>query len=375
MRTRKILFLQHSGNLGGAPKSLYQLAALVGESGFDFSIWVLGKGENRSLFGKLGGRVTYTSASYIFHASVVGPSGLKTIVRNILSVFISFFIALKIAVTERDVDIIYLNSSSLCFYGLFLKLFLRKRLICHLREPLKSTLLGRVIQLTSNISVDEFIAISEQEAFQFNKSNVTVVPNYLDTDIFTMSASTKLIDFSPDDFEVNIGYFGRITEENGIALIVQIGEIIKKRCLEKKFHVHVFGVSKNESANVKDICSTAKNTISFYPIVDQVEQYMHMCDIIIVPFQTPHFSRAQIEAMTIGKIVIASDIDPLNRHITDGIDGILVKSCDANSWFAKIEEVTEDKAYMSYISQKGSEKMANLADHSKLKIIKVLNKI
>ena len=371
---KKILFLQHSPNLGGAPKSLYQLASLARNNGFEYSIWVMGSGRNRKLFDCLDGTITYTEKSYIFHASVVSPYGVRNAVRNILSIFVSFFVAVKIALTEKNVDLIYLNSSSLCFYGLFLRVFLRKRLICHLREPLRRTLAGRIVRFVTGLSVDEFVAISEQEAHQFRKSNVTVAPNYLDTKLFSSGNSPKFTNFKPKEFEVNIGYFGRLTEENGILLIAELGELIKTAELAYKFHIHVFGISGNESEKVKSILLRAPPSLSLYPITENIEQYMGECDIIVVPFVTPHFSRAQIEGMTLGKVVIASNIDPLNKYIKNNVNGILVSETDAQSWFDIICKVSKTKAIMARISKNAEEQMSMLASESKTRILEVLSR-
>ena len=70
---------------------------------------------------------------------------------------------------------------------------------------------------------------------------------------------------------------------------------------------------------------------------------MAATDIVLAPFRHEAFARVVLEAMTLGKTIVASDTGALPELIRDGVTGLLVPHGDAGKLADRVEELIADR--------------------------------
>jgi D-inositol-3-phosphate glycosyltransferase len=76
-----------------------------------------------------------------------------------------------------------------------------------------------------------------------------------------------------------------------------------------------------------------------YIPTSEVPAYYSAADVVVLPYRKIYQSGVLLMAMSYGKPVVASDIEGMTEIITDGVNGYLFVSGDAQSLSAKLVEV------------------------------------
>ncbi|HUT68382.1 MAG TPA: glycosyltransferase family 4 protein [Dehalococcoidales bacterium] len=233
--------------------------------------------------------------------------------------------------------------------------------ICHLHEPLMPTLCTTVLRLKHTPMVGTFhasggkpwytmfspimkwyldrwfrkldgrIAVSKIALEYVNKyfpADYTIIPNGIDTNHFNSHASP--ID-SLNDGKLNILFVGRFEKRKGFDYLLKAYKLVKEETpdcrliavgpgvrLRNKYEKHI---SKN---GLKDVIFTGYSTYSDLP------RYYTTADIVCFPATgRESFGIVLLEAMAIGKPIVASAIDGYASVLTDGVEGIAVPPRDS----------------------------------------------
>lgn len=117
--------------------------------------------------------------------------------------------------------------------------------------------------------------------------------------------------------EVNIGVFGMLRHEKGqIHLINAISSIIRLKNENIRLHIFGSGPDRDHLIDKAKELEIAKNVI-FYGDVANSEEEMQKMDIIAIPSLFESFGYVGLEAMALGKPVIASSVGGLKEIFTD----------------------------------------------------------
>jgi glycosyltransferase involved in cell wall biosynthesis len=88
----------------------------------------------------------------------------------------------------------------------------------------------------------------------------------------------------------------------------------------------------------------APHTAVCVPFTADVRPLYELLEVVLLPSRMEGFSQSLLEAMALGKPVIASGAGGNPELVTDGVDGMLVPALDARSWAAALERVLMDPA-------------------------------
>ena len=89
------------------------------------------------------------------------------------------------------------------------------------------------------------------------------------------------------------------------------------------------------------------------PFTPEVTPLYHLLDAALLPSRMEGFSQSLLEAMALGRPVIASAAGGNPELITDGSDGLLVPPLDPTAWAAALERVLTDPAFASGLGEAG----------------------
>ena len=86
---------------------------------------------------------------------------------------------------------------------------------------------------------------------------------------------------------------------------------------------------------------------------DDVEHYYCASDLVVLPYKKIYQSGVLMMALSYGKPVLASDLEPFKEVITDKKDGFLFKSEDTYDLTRKISVILSDKMNLERVQQNG----------------------
>ncbi len=366
----KITFVQHASKLSGSAWSLQKIVAELASAGRSSEVLFLRKGRALEIYDPSDSVLINGRFLLPFHGSEVSGMNIFLALRNLISLPLSVYGTLR---HLRHTDLLYLNSSSLCFYAFFTRVFYpRTRIIMHLREPLSDNIFGRIIRRVANFSVDQFVAISRNELENMEPQvPCTIVYNYSESSKFFPQRGGSLhhqIRHSKSNAKF-IGYFARVNEENGIEDFLEVAAMLEVR---DDLVFCVYGCTEQQLVSYNRTHRNLKN-VHFFPMVNEVPANLGDLDVLLVPYKVPHFSRSAVEAAMMGIPSVVYDIASLNEIVTDGQTGLVVP-CNAPSAMADALERLVDAPKLMQDLKNGCREHAlvNFSERNFSKIMDVI---
>ena len=257
--------------------------------------------------------------------------------------------------------------------------------ICHLHEPLMPTLCTTVLRLKKSPMVGTFhasggkpwynmfspiakwylnrwfrkldgrIAVSQVALAYVNKyfpSDYTIIPNGVDTRHFHdgVAPVDRL-----NDGKTNILFVGRLEKRKGFDYLLEAYRLIKSEVpdcrliqvgpgvrLRKKYEKYT------RQHEIPDVNFTG------YAVYSDLPRYYKTADIVCFP-ATGRESQGIVllEAMAVGKPVIASNIAGYSSVLTDGVEGTAVPPMDAGKLAEAILRLIKNKQLRHQMGERG----------------------
>ncbi len=309
----KILFVNHSVSLTGAPISCFHIMTRLG-NGFSP---VFATKENGPLIDLLKeSRIRY------YFIQDKGFLGLRYILEFI-----------KIIKSER-VDILHLNTlTPFCKYAGIAGYLLRIPIVWVVREnPMisRSRKLRFWLKKLSNKIV--FVDHDTRNKLLPDFPNTRVIYNGVDLEVFKPSKNDFLFNKLSIDFNSRlIGYIGSITERKGLEYLIKAMTLIKKNYNNIKL-ILIGGYKKDEYEyylKIKRLIEklSLKGEVFFTEIISNmvtIRDAINSLHIVVLPSLEERCSRTLLESLACGKAVVATRVGGTPEIIDDEINGILV---------------------------------------------------
>jgi glycosyltransferase involved in cell wall biosynthesis len=94
------------------------------------------------------------------------------------------------------------------------------------------------------------------------------------------------------------------------------------------------------AAMVRDV--PAPHSVVCLPFTSEIAPLYHLLELALLPSRMEGFSQSLLEAMALGKPVIASAAGGNAELVADGINGLLVAPMDPAAWAGAIERLLGD---------------------------------
>ncbi len=153
---------------------------------------------------------------------------------------------------------------------------------------------------------------------------------------------------------------GRLTSWKGQELFIEAINLVKKELGYEAFHVVILGSDQGRDLFKKKLIRLTEqyrltNQIKFIDHCKDMSLAYKVSDIIVSASIEPEaFGRVAVEAQSMEKLIIASNIGGSNETIINGKTGILFESGDANSLGKKIiQALTMDETSIKLIGKDG----------------------
>jgi glycosyltransferase involved in cell wall biosynthesis len=206
----------------------------------------------------------------------------------------------------------------------------------------------------------------------FNPSIVETVYDGIDADEYCKRVNKNkeeiLAEFNIDSKTYIIGLIGNIREWKGQELLIDSLNILQWQI--PKFHCLLVGdVAKNSDADLKFKEKLIKK-ISKYGLSDKVIFTGYRSDVpdiinaldvqINASIEPDPFPHVILEGMSLGKVVVATNLGGARESIDDGKTGYLVSSKDPLEMAEKIKHVLLDKKLKEAMSNNARERVKKL---------------
>lgn len=334
MNKKKILYIHHGGFKGGASRSLAFLINELDKEIYDVYIAFYTDFEtSKKLFESVGATPikSYVGA---WHGSTVCPVTGGIFLYNIKHIIPTYF-DIKRIVRKINPDLIHLNSTCLCYAAKSIrKSFPNIPIICHVREPLQNGFWGDILRRNCNRYVDRYIAIDSVDAKSIQTvKNVDIIYNFVDFSVYNNQIESDCLKKELDlkKGEKILLYLAKIQPSNGaLEALKALSDLLGRR---EDVHFCIVGGDARDSSKyskeVRDLCDNIPNA-HMIEYRTNVAEIIASSDVMIVPFQAPHFARSIIEAAAMGVPAIASNVGGIDELIVDGETGYLVEAKTQN---------------------------------------------
>jgi len=205
----------------------------------------------------------------------------------------------------------------------------------------------------SFIKADSYIAVSDYVGRQTQKYlnfyfDYTTIYNSVDTDKFSMSNLASVE-------ENTLLFVGTVCEKKGVRQLVQAMPLIKKEIPSIKLKIVgrdlIDKNGKSYIAYLKSyIDSDLEENVQIIGSVphSEIAKYIERAHLCVYPSHMEAMPIAWLEALSMGKTLIASDIGPGHETVINGVTGLLVNPFDVKGLASTIVEVLNNKNFDIY---------------------------
>jgi glycosyltransferase involved in cell wall biosynthesis len=297
------------------------------------------------------------------------PAGLF---QNVLYVLNSIKTGLKI-INNNRIDLIHCNNYSPVFAGLFLSKLTGVPLLVTIHDvaslhgykfwmkwmeqfgglPWIKALIGYVaelltIKLSKNIhTVSE---TSKKDILSFNsKCNVFVIPNSLDLEYYELREDITYGDF--------ILFIGRLIFYKHLEIVIQALKLLKNRCAVRLV-VLGDGPMRNKWEELVDKLDL-KDMVEFKGYVPHRVKlyYLSKCRALVLPSIFEGFGMVILEAWAFKKPVMVADVEPLNKIVDHGLNGLVIDPFNIEEWAKYIATTIMDDFLVKKMGEEGYKKL------------------
>lgn len=166
-------------------------------------------------------------------------------------------------------------------------------------------------------------------------------------------------------------FVGRLIREKGIIEYLEAAKILKEQGVDASFHV-LGGLDANPSAiggeNLKEYIDAG--AVSYHGETDDVLPYLQSCSVFVLPsFYGEGLPKSALEAMSVGRPLIMTDVVGCRDLIREGVNGFLVQPRNADCLAKAMRRFCDDYALlgkMGGMSRKMAEDMYDVLEVNKI---------
>lgn len=337
-----VLFVDQSGELGGAELSLLDIVRARKAAGYDRDKVVLfADGPLSKRLNALSVEVEVIS----FNRKVGKQAGIAI---QLLAIPAAYQVIRRIAAAARDHDAVYANTQKAIVLGGMAARLAKRPLVAHLHDVLEAAHFSRsnrrVSVLCMNACATAVIANSHATADAYQRSGgmrtTHIAHNGIDAAPFDAVSSdhayTVRQSLAIPDAAPLVGVFGRITEWKGHRVLLEAIQC------EGLGHVQVAVVGDAlftdadrrlvEELRAISAQDSLAGRVHWLGHRDDVPTVMKACDVIVHCSTQPEpFGRVIVEGQLAGRPVIAAAGGGAVEIIEDGVNGLLTPPGDASS--------------------------------------------
>ncbi len=296
----------------------------------------------------------------------------------------AFFALIKILRQERP-DIVHTHTSKAGILGRWAAFFARvpiiihtphghvfwgyfgrcKVLFCIILERLTACITDKIIALTDQEKKDHLhFRIASEDKFSVLHSGINL-DKFFNTSVDSAGMKREL--GIPEDNLV-VGTAGRLTPIKGQKYLIEAARKIVDIRPDTTFVFLGDGELLNELKNIASKLGIEEN-VRFPGWRPDVAEVMSAFDIFVLPSLNEGMGRVLVEAMAMGKPIVASDVGGIPDLVIHGKNGYLVPVGDVETLAARIKELLDDSGKREEMGNTGRRYAAGYSSEAMVKKI------
>lgn len=324
LKNQNILFIVRTMGLGGTENVVLQLCE------------ILGKKVNKIIVCSSGG----------VHEEILKEMEIKHfIIPDIASKnpinMIKTYLKLKNVIKNEQITIIHSHHRMAALYAeLVAPRSVFKVANAHNTFYNKKKLTHFAYKNTKIIAVGEMVKRNITDFFEIPEDQTCVIHNT----VKPFNGDIKEIECLKNEKakgNVLIGNVGRLSEQKGMCYFIEAAQEVLKRHPEARFFLVGDGELK-EQLYQQVVLKGLQNKIIFLGYRSDVQNVVSQLDFVVLSSLWEGLPLTPIEAFSVGKTVIGTDVDGTPEIIRDGVDGYLVKPRNIEQLVKKINFLLEN---------------------------------
>ncbi len=248
------------------------------------------------------------------------------------------------------------------FFGAYILKGSKKFTWCHSQNIIFDKTLKCIGKYTRMFAVSsEIKELLEQQTIRIP---IDVFYNFID--IERIISDAKLGDKlnRPND-SMTLLTVGRLSPQKGYDRAIEVADILRKTGLNFKWHFCGDGDDKEQlSTLVKQY--NIQDHIVFMGYQNNPYGFMASCDIYVQPSRWEGYAVTLMEAVTLHKVIVTTDVSGAKEAVIDGVNGFICNQ-DKNELALKIEMLMTDKQLMKTMKTNAlNHNLSQLSSESKL---------
>ncbi len=260
--------------------------------------------------------------------------------------------------------------------------------IIHLHEPLMPMLCTTVLRLSKTATVGTFHASNGRPGYNLGRpfskwflkrwfrkldgkiavskpavefahghfpGYYNIIPNGVDLDHFFPDVA-PIEEF--DDGKLNILFVGRLESRKGVKYLIEAFVRVKQEVPDSRLIIVGPGTRLRHKYEKKVAKSGLKDVVfAGFATYEDLPRYYKTADIFCAPATgSESFGIILLEAMAVGKPIVASNIEGYASVVSDGVDGVLVPPKDSQSLAQALITLLNDESLRQEMGVKGRAK-------------------
>jgi glycosyltransferase involved in cell wall biosynthesis len=328
MTSRSVVYVHHSGSLGGAPRSLAALIARLDRTRYSPQIVMLKHGPAEGMMQATGAPVRFTTRLFGFNGGTGMGSSARIVLKNLVGA-VSTILACRRSLNGLRPHIVHLNTTSLFLIARYARRHLPGvRIVCHVREPLLENVIAKLVRRMNERFIDVFVAIDRFTADRLAPRRTPCVVRYNPVDLgeFSKHARDRELhrELGLPAHAIIVTFLARIDPVNNVHGLCAMAERLCRD--DPRFHFILAGFRPSPGAYEESIrakVAVRGSHVHALEFREDAAAILAGTDILVSPFEVPHFARSVIEAAAMGVPSVASRIGSHAEIIRHGETGFL----------------------------------------------------
>jgi len=168
----------------------------------------------------------------------------------------------------------------------------------------------------------------------------------------------------------------RLLKDKGICEYLEAAKEIKNVYKNVEFHLIGWHQDSAEKISQEYIDNFVMDgTVNFYGYCDDVRTFLNNCDVFVLPSYHEGMPRSALEAMSMSKALLLSDIPGTNGLIINGMNGYYFTSQSKESLIEAIKLILKEKKYIPEFGRKSREMVVERFNDQKInsKLCRIFN--
>lgn len=201
------------------------------------------------------------------------------------------------------------------------------------------------------IAVGEQVSKNIQNEYKIHKEKITIINNS-SREFKGERNIVEELKKSKEEGYILIGNIGRLSKQKGMEYFIKAAAMMIKRYSKVRFYIIGDGEDYTKLRNLADKI-LPKDALVFMGYREDIQNIMSQLDFIVLSSLWEGLPLTPIEAFSVGRTIIATNVDGTSEIVNNEVNGLLVEPKNENELCKAMLKLCKDKELLK-ILEKGA---------------------